>query len=179
MFQQWGGLKSVLKLDSDLPQWIQAESKRECLNKTIMPDCYLWTNPPGKPLLRRAGWCRAAPLLSHPLQTAQPTRGAHTSLVPTAEQAQWFPCPLCLWHCLQRGSGFLKSSYIGSQEETGWKEHFGIQSSLGSVTALEHMHRWRDPASHTNLLLSFRISDRAEQLSLYQIMDAKWMSDWI
>lgn len=34
-----------------------------------------------------------------------------------------------------KGGGLLRSSYIGSQEETVWREHAGIQPSVSNVTA--------------------------------------------
>lgn len=40
------------------------QNQRESAKNPIMPDCYLWTHPPGKPLLRRDGWCQSAHLLS-------------------------------------------------------------------------------------------------------------------
>lgn len=63
------------------------EQIREWLIKPIMPDCYLWTKPPGKLPLRWAGWCWAAHLLSHP------GRQLSSHVVPTPLLS-----PLLNWH---------------------------------------------------------------------------------
>lgn len=88
------------------------QNQRESAKNPIMPDCYLWTQPPGKPLLRRDGWCQCAHLLSLCRSSAH-TWCPHLSC-PHSWTGSVVSLPSGLEHCLQRGSSSLKSSYTGS-----------------------------------------------------------------